>query len=154
MGYVTENLLMGEKVVYQTHLHWIIFWYPIILILLGLYLAIEGLITPTTLMVWLLTGLLAVVFQAIHYNTAEFGVTDRRVRMKIGVLRRRSLEINLAKVESVGVDQSIFGRILGYGLVVVNGTGGTREAFGHIADPIGFRHQVQEQAAHAHGFAA
>src|SRR2546422_7533209 len=114
MGYVTENLLTGEKVVYQTRLHWIIFVWPALLVLFG-FLFPGGRDTGEVRGWLVVLGIAAGLFQAAHYKTAEFGVTDRRVLMKTGVLRRRSLEINLAKIESVAVDQGILGRILGYG---------------------------------------
>lgn len=51
----------------------------------------------------------------------------------------------LPKVESNGVDESIFGRMLGYGTVIVRGTGGTFETFDKIAHPNELRRQVQQQ---------
>jgi uncharacterized membrane protein YdbT with pleckstrin-like domain len=52
--------------------------------------------------------------------------------------------MNLNKIESVNVDQSIMGRLLGYGTVTIIGTGGSRETFEQIADPIQFRKKFQE----------
>jgi uncharacterized membrane protein YdbT with pleckstrin-like domain len=52
--------------------------------------------------------------------------------------------MNLSKIESVNVDQSIFGRILGYGAITIIGTGGTRETFSDLANPIQFRRVFQE----------
>src|SRR5262249_21932773 len=72
-----------------------------------------------------------------------FAVTDKRVVIKVGWIRRRTLETMLSKVEGVGVDQSLTGRMLGYGSIEVTGTGGTREEFARIADPLEFRRQVQ-----------
>ena len=79
----------------------------------------------------------------IRYVSSEFAVTDKRVIIKIGLLHRRTLEMLLIKVEAISVDQSIAGRIFGYGTIVVVGTGGTREAFENIASPLEFRRAVQ-----------
>jgi uncharacterized membrane protein YdbT with pleckstrin-like domain len=65
------------------------------------------------------------------------------VLIKIGLIRRHSLELLLQKVEGIGVDQSLAGRILGYGTITVTGTGGTRESFQRISRPMEFRRQVQ-----------
>jgi uncharacterized membrane protein YdbT with pleckstrin-like domain len=62
----------------------------------------------------------------------------------MGLFSRRTIEMNLSKVESVIVDQSIFGRLLGYGTVIVIGSGGTREPFPHITNPLIFRRRFQE----------
>ena len=68
---------------------------------------------------------------------------QQRVIIKVGLLHRRTLEMLLIKVEAISVDQSIAGRIFGYGTIVVVGTGGTREAFENIASPLEFRRAVQ-----------
>ena len=80
-------------------------------------------------------------------RTSEFAVTNKRVVIKVGLIRRHTLELLLAKVESIGVEQAVLGRILGYGTIVVVGTGGTRESFTNIAQPLEFRKQVQAHAA-------
>ena len=54
-------------------------------------------------------------------------MTDHRVMVKVGVIRRHSLEIMLPQVEGIGVDQGILGRILSYGTITVSGTGATHE---------------------------
>ena len=59
------------------------------------------------------------------------------------MIRRHSLELLLQKVEGIGVDQGIAGRVLGYGTITVSGTGGTKESFPLISDPLEFRRQVQ-----------
>ena len=57
----------------------------------------------------------------------------------------KTLEMNLTKIESVNVDQSILGRILGYGTITIIGTGGTRESFHDISSPLLFRRKFQER---------
>jgi uncharacterized membrane protein YdbT with pleckstrin-like domain len=79
--------------------------------------------------------------------SSEFAVTNKRVLVKVGLIRRHSLELLLQKVEGIGVDQTLTGRILGYGTITVSGTGGTREAFRLISDPLEFRRQVQAEIA-------
>ena len=78
-------------------------------------------------------------------NAVQIAVTDRRVMIKTGMANRRSLEIMLPKVESVGIEESMMGRVLGYGTVVIRGTGGTPEPFQKIAHPSELRMRVQQQ---------
>ena len=92
-----------------------------------------------------LSGLFA-LSRWITARTSEFAVTNKRVIIKVGLIRRHTLELLLGKVESIGVDQSILGRIVGYGSIVVIGTGGTKEPFKNIAEPLEFRKQVQAHA--------
>src|SRR5206468_6927850 len=84
--------------------------------------------------------------QWVKAQTSEFAVTNKRVIVKVGLIRRDTLELLLSKVESIGVDQTVTGRIVGYGSIVVVGTGGTRETFKNIARPLDFRKQVQARA--------
>ena len=79
----------------------------------------------------------------IRSASSEFAITNKRVLIKVGLVRRHSLELLLQKVEGIGVDQSVMGRILGYGTITVSGVGGTKESFRMISDPLEFRRQVQ-----------
>ncbi len=117
MGYVESNLMAGEEVTHRTRLHWTIF------------------VSPRAILTLFIAPLVA-------RATSEVAVTNRRVIIKVGLVSRRTVELNLEKVESIGVEQTVLGRILGYGTIVVVGTGGTKEPFRRIADPMGFRRAV------------
>ena len=75
--------------------------------------------------------------RAIHYASSEFAVTNKRVVIKVGFINRKTLEMVLTKVETIRVDQSILGRVLNYGTIVVTGTGGTNEPFSVDSKPAG-----------------
>ncbi len=148
MGYVTENLMPGEHVIHRTHLHWIVFFSTVVMVLLALLMFAGGNeLLGLPLFFFLLGAALAFV-NAVELQTSEFAVTDRRVLVKTGLVSRKSLDLNLAKVESIQVEQGVLGRVLDYGTLVVTGTGGTREKFKNIADPLAFRMHVQDQAEH------
>ncbi len=144
MSYVEENLMKGEQVVYQTSLHWFVYSVPIVLTLLGLVMFLAS--TGAGLVFLVLAGVVGLGVWLMVSN-AEFAVTNRRVIMKTGWLNRRSLELLLAKIESISVEQGLGGKLWGYGTIVVSGTGGSHEPFKNIADPFEFRKQVQEQIA-------
>jgi uncharacterized membrane protein YdbT with pleckstrin-like domain len=74
--------------------------------------------------------------------TTEIAVTDRRIIYKRGLIRRHTIEMNMDKVESVDVDQSVLGRIFDYGDVLVRGTGVGFEPLQMIAAPIALRNAV------------
>jgi len=118
-NYVQNNLIVGEQVIYEAKLHWVIF------------VSLRAILT-------------LFIAPLIQRATSEFAITNKRVVIKTGLISRRTLEMNLPKIESVNVDQSILGRILGYGTIMVIGTGGTRESFAGIADPLTFRKKFQE----------
>ena len=149
MSYLDDHLLAGERVVYRARVHWSIFATAIVVVALGIVLAIVlGVYQPAY---WYAgaalagIGLLLAIAPAIHYASSEFAVTDKRVVAKLGFIERESLETLLSKIEAIGVDQGIVGRMLGYGTITITGTGGTEESFPRIADPLEFRRQIQSQ---------
>ena len=151
MGYVEEHLLPGERVRYRAHLHKLIYVLPGLFTLLLTVGAVLAFLADS---VWGAVALFAVgciplVLTLIKYVTSEFAVTDKRVIIKVGWIRRRTLETMLSKVEAIGVDQGIVGRILGFGSITITGTGGTKEQFPNIARPLEFRRQVQGQVSAA-----
>ncbi|HEY3912116.1 MAG TPA: PH domain-containing protein [Stellaceae bacterium] len=152
MRYVSRVLQPGETVVYETTLHWLIYLRAILalivcLILVGFAIAVAG-AHNVSLALWiaaaiffllaLSAGLRAFVCRA----TTELAVTDHRVIYKTGLLSRHTLEMNRTKVESVDVNQTILGRVLGYGTIIVRGTGGSLEPMRRIADPLTFRSHI------------
>ena len=88
-------------------------------------------------------GIVLIFVGIIRRNSTELAVTNRRVIAKFGFVRRSTIELNLSKVESIRVEQSVGGRIFGYGSVIVTGTGSTMDPIPYIADPIKFRQAVQ-----------
>ena len=76
---------------------------------------------------------------------SEFAVTNKRVLIKTGWIRRHSLETLLSKIEGIRVEQDVLGRMWDYGTIVVSGTGGSKEPFRRIASPMQFRREIQEQ---------
>jgi uncharacterized membrane protein YdbT with pleckstrin-like domain len=144
MGYIESNLLADEEIVYMAKLHWILFVKPSALIFLG---AIFFLIQPIVAAIVIAIGVMALIPPLIAYATSEFGVTNKRVIIKVGFLRRRTLELLLRHVEAISVDQSVMGRMMNYGSVTITGTGGVREVFDNISHPLEFRRRIQGEAS-------
>lgn len=160
MSYVEKNLIAGEQVVYKTGLHWIVLFWPVfVAVLLGLVglSMLIGSIASTgdksggaegmgvMAFVLLIAAGLFILLGHLKRKATEMAVTNKRILIKTGLLSRRTVELLLSKVESIGVEEGVLGRMLGYGSVVVRGTGGTPEPFKNIAHPLEFRRQVQQQ---------
>jgi uncharacterized membrane protein YdbT with pleckstrin-like domain len=147
VSYVDSNLLTGETVMYRTRLHWRLYLPPVLLTLLVM-VPVAVLLVVRHLAVWAVlpvaVGLVLVLAAHLRRGSSEFAVTNKRVVIKLGVMSTRSLELLLAKVEGIAVNQGLWGKMLGYGDIVVTGSGGTREAFSNIQDPLGFRRAIQE----------
>ena len=149
MSYVDKNLLPGEQVVYRAHLHWIIYVPAALWALLGIAaiavaMSVQDMHWIAFLgMLGLLVGAILAAASWIRDKTSEFAVTTKRVVIKLGLVRRYSLELLLRQVEEIRIGLGIRGRILGYGTLIIGGTGGTQEPFDRIANPLEFRRQVQ-----------
>lgn len=126
VSYVDDNLLNNESVLQLTHRHWITFltWRGLLTLFIGPW---------------------------IDRQTSEFAVTDRRIIIKVGLISRKTMDLNLSKVESIDVEQGFAGRMFGFGTMMVVGTGGSRETFHYIADPTAFRRAVQQASADMQG---
>jgi len=144
MGYIDANLLADEIVIYKARLHWIIFVKASALIFLGLGFAF---LQPLVAAVVVLIGITALISPAVDYLTSEFGVTDKRVIIKVGFIRRRTLELLLRHVEAISVEQSVTGRMLDFGSLTLTGTGGVKESFNDVRSPLEFRRRIQGAAS-------
>ncbi len=149
MSYLDDHLLAGERIVYRARLHWTIFLTSIIVVLLGIALGILlRVVEPAYWYSGLAlvgVGLLLAIGPAVRYLSSEFAVTDKRVLSKVGFIERESDETLLTKIEAIAVDQGVIGRILGFGTVMITGTGGTQESFPRISEPLEFRRRIQSQ---------
>lgn len=147
MRYIDEILQPGETLAYSGRLHWIVYVPAAFLLLLAL--AALTRVDNSTGWLWLsIAALLAaaggiMLFKAwFHRWTTEIDVTDRRVVYKHGFINRHTVEMNMDKVESVDVDQSILGRVFSFGTIIVRGTGGSLEPIRLISDPLTFRSHI------------
>ena len=132
MSYTNKTMVAGEaEIIYTTFSYWnLVFGFGI-----GLVLA------PITFGLSMLFALAAVLD---HYFT-EYSITTRRVLTKRGVIRRRVSEVNIRKVEGVDVRQTVLGRILGYGDVIVRGTGTEHLIIRMVQDPLYIKTSIQNQ---------
>ncbi|MHB8500087.1 MAG: PH domain-containing protein [Candidatus Acidiferrales bacterium] len=162
MSYIEKHLIPGETLQYQTKLHWIVMLGHVGLtaffVLAGLALLVFSWNTRhsgeshSNILIWLA---LAAFFVAaillgvglIKRSATVMALTNKRVIVKTGLASRRTLELLLSRIESVVVEEPAMGRVLGYGTVIIRGTGGTPETFDKIAHPLEFRAQVQGQIA-------
>lgn len=158
MSYIENSLLKNEKMIYFTRMHWIVFGMPVILlaatVMLSMFSPIlfRGYIpflnirmASAVVLICFVAAVFSGISALIRYTTSEYGITNKRVLIKSGWIRRNSLELFIDKIEAIYVDQSIPGRILDYGTLRVVGTGGTQDPFFYIPSPLTFRKIAQEQ---------
>jgi uncharacterized membrane protein YdbT with pleckstrin-like domain len=132
MSYVASVLQPGERIIRLGSLHWIVYRYAILFAVLAIlctpWAATDGLgVVP--LFCAMAFGVLAVLAFGVAWFkrwTTEIAITDRRIIYKDGFINRHTVEMNMDKVASVDVSQSILGRLLDYGSIRVGGIGGAQ----------------------------
>lgn len=123
-SYIEKALIKDERVLYQGNITLWSLWFQI---LLGVILL------PVVI------GLFFLLAAYIRYKTTELAITNKRVIAKFGFISRRTVEININKVESIQVEQGIAGRIFDYGSLIIAGAGESQAPIPGISDPMAFR---------------
>jgi uncharacterized membrane protein YdbT with pleckstrin-like domain len=160
MSYYQKVLLPDEAVRAMGRLHWAIYLRAWLLFAIGVITGLAFLYlhysatwnggTPSYIaggvaVLFLLMALISSQNALIRRQTTEIVVTDRRIIFKEGFIRRRTMEMNLSKVETVDVVQGIWGRVFDYGSVVIRGVGSSYEPLRMIANPLALRTAIIAQ---------
>lgn len=149
MSYVDANLIPGEKIVFRTYLHWKEFLPSVLLFVVGIAFtagAIYQGFDPYLSLLILVIPLGVLCYSYLTWRCSEFAVTDKRVLIKTGIVTRHTLETILTKVENIGVEQTLWGRMFNFGTLYVTGTGSTKEIFPGIHAPLEFRKAIEAAA--------
>ncbi|MGM0517225.1 MAG: PH domain-containing protein [Pseudomonadota bacterium] len=148
-SYVQSTLGKEEEVKYEAQVTKWVLLFPSILAFFA-FLLVLGFGYPGF---GLLAAVLIVLPNLLYYLTSELAVTNKRVAAKYGFISRQTVELSLAKVESVQVHQSIFGRIFNFGTIIVSGAGNPQAPIRGISQPLLFRkavYEVQEEVLGKH----
>jgi uncharacterized membrane protein YdbT with pleckstrin-like domain len=129
MSYIETSLSDGEKVVKLFRLHWtarlwLVLWIVLILPTFGI-------------------ALLLAIYEWLRLRTLEYGVTNKRVIFKKGIIGRQTEEMKIGSIETVEIDQGVLGRILGYGDVKVTGRGISDVVFRRMDDPMAVKRYIE-----------
>ena len=93
---------------------------------------------------WLIIGVFLFISMYLEKWTTERALTNRRLILKRGFIRRKTEEISFNRVEEVNLSQSILQRILGSGDIKVTGTGAGEIALKNIDDPLDVQKKINE----------
>lgn len=129
MSYIEESLSDGERVEGLFKLHWFS-WMPMVgWILLGVV---------TFGLTWLVA-----IYEFLRLKYMEQGVTNKRVILKRGIISRKTDEMKLASIETVEIDQGVFGRLFGFGDVRVTGRGISDLVYKRIDNPMDVKRRIE-----------
>ncbi|MDB3895950.1 PH domain-containing protein [Alphaproteobacteria bacterium] len=129
MKFIKSTLPDNETIEMEISFHWthtLVAW---------LYLLVLG---------WLIIGVFLFISMYLEKWTTERALTNRRLILKRGFIRRKTEEISFNRVEEINLSQSILQRILGSGDIKVTGTGAGKIMLKNIDDPLDVQKKVNE----------
>lgn len=138
MSYLKKAIGANEKLIKKASVHWFIYVWPAIWILLGI------ITIQFTVGILLLIGLVTLIGAFIYQATTDLAVTDKKIIAKWGLISRNTIEQRLTKIDTIQVNQGIFGRIFGFGSILVTGSGVSATPIKNIANPLEFRRNVEQ----------
>lgn len=147
MSYIDRNLLPGERILFRTRKHLIVFLFPVLWLIFAIYASAYMAGNPILVkLVWVPWFLAAILWGAVWltFITSEFVVTDKRIMMREGFFFRHTNEMRVATISQVNVDQSLMGQLFDYGAVTINAFG-VSDYFTMVAKPISFQRYVNQQ---------
>jgi uncharacterized membrane protein YdbT with pleckstrin-like domain len=129
MSYINESLSSGEKIEALFKLHWFARVPMVLWTILGI---------PT-----LGLTLFIALYEFLRLKYTEQGVTNKRVIFKTGIISRKTSEMTLKSIETVEIDQGVFGRLFGFGDIKVTGRGISDVVFKGLTDPMSAKRQIE-----------
>lgn len=147
MGYVDEVLLSDEQVIYKAKQHWFIYVKPLIFIFIGLiFSSLNYDLSP--FMVWvgyilLAIGVYRIIMAYFNAKAMECALTNKRLILKTGFVKRDSLEIVLTNSGGIRITQGIIGRLFNFGTLYVTNCG-VSHTYHMINEPLVFKKIISQ----------
>ena len=127
MSYLDESLAPGETIIARFHLHW----------------TAKGRFILGCVLSLVIIGIPLAIYEWLRLRAIELGVTTHRVVSKTGIVGRQTEEVRLSAIETVDLQQTTWGRLLGYGTVRVTGRGESSLLFERVTDPVGVKRAIE-----------
>lgn len=137
-----------NTVIYQARLHWILFIWPVVLMIFGLYIGFKFAPLYKAGMGLVAVAIFWEVVVLLTYQCSYLIIKRKQVILCTGIFVRQTLDIALNKIESVDIRQSVLGSIFQYGSLIITGTGGTKQYINYLDKPLTCRRYI-EQTLHS-----
>ena len=139
---MTDNT--DSNVIYVAKLHWVIFVWPIVLLLGGMLLGIEFWQMKEVSLMLVVVAVIWGIMTWVTYQFSSLTIKKGQVILHSGFIVRQTIDVSIAKIESIDIRQSIAGSIFQYGFLMITGTGGTRNSMNFIAKPLTCRRYIEQ----------
>ncbi len=160
-SYVEKTLASDESIVHRANFNWTYSFFPMVWFIIGLlpvgvlgYVQFLRDVAFSDLQVgwWsaavaVFAGSIILFSHLIVLYTTEIVVTTYRFVYKTGLVSRNTQEVSLNKIEEITLRQSVWGRLFGYGALIMRGTGVGLIELPNLDDPIGVRKIIENTRA-------
>lgn len=172
MLYVQQSLSPDEEIIHIGHFHWFYTMTAIMAIIWGILGCIAVIVGAVYVQSNYMDGFIATgwlgkvqelhpgvrigaffvfIFGVLRFASmmvtkasTEIAITNTRLIFKRGLVARYVGEMSIDRIEGVNVLQSVWGRIFGYGRIMVRGMGVGEVILPNISNPIAFRRAIEK----------
>ena len=136
--------MTDSNIVYKARLHWILFFWPVILLCLATYLGLrfQQLREVALFCIFFFLAWLTMVWVTYHFSSLT--ITKKSVVLHTGFLVRNTMDIPLSKIESIDIRRTLLGSLFHYGTLVITGTGGSRQLVNYLNKPLTCRRYIEQ----------
>ena len=150
MSYINESLSKDEAVIELYKLHWfskVMLWalstFSIFFLLL-LFTAILIYSPVINLMFTFFSVFFSLaIYEWFRLKSIEYGVTNKRVISKKGIVSRNTEEMKISSIETIEINQSVLGRLFGYGTIKITGLGISNLIYKYIDNPMEVKKSIE-----------
>ena len=144
MAYPDNLLSRDERVVLHKHPHWKVLVMPVVwfIVAIGGGFALAGVLRnwDRHVIAWIVIGVLAVlilivgtIVPFVRWRTEHFVLTTQHMFFRTGILHRREHQIPLGHIQNMETSVSFWGRLLGFGSLIVESAADQPLEFENVA---------------------
>lgn len=136
--------MTDSNIVYLARLHWILFLGPVLLLCFGLSLGLSFAIMREVSLCCIGFSLIWGVMVWMTYQFSSLTIKEKQIIIRTGFWVRNTMDFPLNRIESIDIRCSLIGALLGYGSLLLTGTGGTKQIIHYIQKPLTCRRYIEQ----------
>lgn len=138
------GIMVEGDVIYKAKLHWILFFWPVASACIAMLIGIEFPQLKELALLFLFFSLIWIAMTWVNYHFSSLTIKKKQVILRTGMLVRQTIDIPLAKIETIDIRQSVVGSLFQYGTLMITGTGGSRQMMGFLDKPLTCRRYIEQ----------
>ncbi|MBA2657594.1 MAG: PH domain-containing protein [Tatlockia sp.] len=136
--------MADSETVYLAKLHWILFFWPVVFICIAMFIGVEIVQLKEVALLFVVISLIWIAMTWVNYQFSSLTIRKKQVILRTGMMVRQTIDIPIAKIETIDIRQSVLGSIFQYGNLIITGTGGTRHMIAYLDKPLTCRRYIEQ----------